>query len=31
MKIDKLHGTGIVHVVEPDRIVLEVDDFDTER
>ncbi len=27
MEIDKLHGTGIVHVDEPERVVLEVDRF----
>lgn len=31
MKLDKLHGTGIVHADDPERVVLEVDEFDTEH
>ncbi|EXJ63954.1 hypothetical protein A1O7_00289 [Cladophialophora yegresii CBS 114405] len=31
MKLDKFHGTGIVHADDPTRVVLEVDEFDEQR
>jgi hypothetical protein len=31
MKLDDFHGTGIVHVDDPERVVLEVDEFDEQR
>ncbi|KIW73707.1 hypothetical protein PV04_01803 [Phialophora macrospora] len=31
MKLDKFHGTGIVHVDDPARVILEVDEFDEQR
>jgi hypothetical protein len=31
MKLDHSHGTGIVHIDEPDLVVLEVDEFDEAR
>ncbi|ETI27864.1 hypothetical protein G647_00313 [Cladophialophora carrionii CBS 160.54] len=31
MKLDDLHGTGIVHVDDPETVILEVDEFDELR